>query len=112
MGVCAVLEAQKIPAHCARIADQSMGPHQDALAFRRKTLKAGCALHQRSVEHLLETLDAKRQGRLGNATTFGSAAKMLLTRQGNHEFQFLKHGRTLTLIELAYEEHLVPTTVV
>src|SRR5262245_65056906 len=74
MGVRAVLKAQKIPAHRARIADQPMGPHQDALPFRGETLEAGCALHQRSVEHLLETLDSKRQRRLSNATTFCSAA--------------------------------------
>ena len=74
----AVLQAENVLAHCARIADETVCPQQDAFAFRRETLKARGALHERCIERLLETLDAKRESRLGNSATFRGTSEMLL----------------------------------
>src|SRR5262249_32450177 len=95
--ICSALEPQKVLSHRPGIADQPMRPHQDALAFRCETLKPGGALYKRSIEHLFETLNTKRQSRLGNATAFGGTPKMLLTGQSDHELKFLKHVPALNV---------------
>src|SRR5262245_23921058 len=111
MRIRAGLESHKVLAHRPGIADQAMCPHQQTLAFRRETLKTRRALYKRSVEHLLKTLDTKRQSRLRNTTAFGGTAKMLFARQGNHKLQFLKHSQLSILIWFAYREHRSPTSL-
>ncbi len=91
MHVRTILQTENVLPHGACITNQPVRPYQHALALRRKALKPRSSLYKRCVEHLLEALNAERQCWLGNATTFRGTAKMLFTRQRDHEFQFLKH---------------------
>jgi len=48
-----------------------------------------------------ELLQSRRQGRLAHVAGFGGLAEMLLTRQGDHEFQLVDHESDLAQPDLA-----------
>lgn len=77
--------------HGARIADNAARPAQHALAFGRKAVEARAALHQQHPEHILELLDAGREGRLGHAASLRSAPEMPLVGERNQIFELVDH---------------------
>ena len=81
-------------AHGAGVADDAARPIEHALAFRREALEAGAAVDQQHAESVFELLHAGRQGRLGDAASFGRPAEMLFARQCQEEFELVDQSRT------------------
>jgi hypothetical protein len=88
-------------AHGARIADDPPSPFKHTLTFRGKPLETGAAVDQHYPEGLLELFYPRRQSRLGDTTSFGGPAKMLLTSQCEEKFQFIEQLQPRSRSKLA-----------
>ena len=87
----AVAQRIDLLAHRAGVANDAAGPVEHALALRRETLEPRAAVHQQHAHLLFKLLHARRQGRLGHPTGLGSAAEVLLPRQGQNEVELVDH---------------------
>ncbi len=86
-----MLERVDLFAHGAGIADDAACPFKDPFAFRREILKTGAAIDEQNAETILQLLDARRECRLGHATSLGGPAEMALARQRQQELEFVDH---------------------
>src|SRR5262249_40646687 len=78
-------------AHGARVTDDPAGPVEHPLALGREALEARAPLHQEHAEHILELLDAGREGGLAHTASLGCGAEVALARQRNDEFELVEH---------------------
>jgi hypothetical protein len=90
----------------ARIADDPPSPFKHTLTFRGKPLETGAAVDQHYPEGLLELFYPRRQSRLGDTTSFGGPAKMLLTSQCEEKFQFIEQLQPRSRSKLAVPQPL------
>jgi hypothetical protein len=87
----AVLQRIDLLAHGARVTDDAAGPVEHPLALGSEALEARAPLHQEHAEHILELLDAGREGGLAYAASLGRVAEMPLARERNDEFELVEH---------------------
>jgi signal peptide peptidase SppA len=80
--------------HGAHVANDAPRPIQNALPFRRQTLKPTAAKHQPHAKLILQLTDGAAQGWLGNTAHLSRPAKVPLCRQSYEHFQLVDHAIT------------------